>query len=348
MVRQSNADTWTASNITHNLALPGSAQGIKHYSLTMTPCYNAIPKYLAKNSYKNPSDSTPFNLAYNTDMPVFKWREHNPENAKVGQAFMAAQRIGQRSVWDGLVPLDDFKLSQEDLGRDRVLMCDVGGGTGHQCLEFRKYHPEIEGRIVTEDLQAMHNIGANRKELQQNYITLIAHDFMSAQPIHGAKVYYLRNVIHVRIVCYLILQMHSLTFLCLVELARRAQQSHPRPDLQGHGTRLHLDRGRRSYARDRRQLEAVKHGLGHDDHVGRAREDEGALQPYVRRSWTQIARCLGLRQGVWRQLHCCRTGAQQQASEHEWDYQLERWANKRYEQCLEWNDRIAGRTSFSD
>lgn len=55
----------------------------------MTPCYNAIPKFLAKTGYANPTESTPFNLAYGTDMPVFEWRRHNPENAKAGQAFTA-------------------------------------------------------------------------------------------------------------------------------------------------------------------------------------------------------------------------------------------------------------------
>ncbi|KAK3706935.1 hypothetical protein LTR37_012434 [Vermiconidia calcicola] len=164
----------------------------------MTPAYQAIPKYLAKNSYKNPTDSTktPFNLAYNTELPVFKWREQNPENYKVGQAFMAAQRIGQRSVWDGLVPLDDFKMKQEDIDNDRVMLCDVGGGSGHQCVEFRKYQPDMKGRIVTEDLFSVQNLAKNREELNKLNIEMVPHNFMQEQPVQGAKVYYLRNVIH--------------------------------------------------------------------------------------------------------------------------------------------------------
>ena len=70
-------------------------------SLTMTPAYNAIPKFLANESYRNPTTSAPFNLAYQTDLPVFKWRESHPENAKAGQAFMAAQRIGHDAHLDG-------------------------------------------------------------------------------------------------------------------------------------------------------------------------------------------------------------------------------------------------------
>lgn len=162
----------------------------------MTPAYNAIPKYLAQESYANPTKTAPFNLAYQTDLPVFKWREFNPENAKAGQAFMAAQRIGQRSVWDGMVPVDDFKLSKEDLVNNRVMICDVGGGSGHQCLDFRKHYPDLTGKIVTQDLGSMQQLSAIREELEKQNITMMPHDFFAEQPIQGAKVYYLRNVIH--------------------------------------------------------------------------------------------------------------------------------------------------------
>lgn len=162
----------------------------------MTPAYNAIPEFLAKTGYKNPVDSAPFNLAYKTDLSVFEWRKYNPKNAKVGQAFMAAQRMGQRSVWDGLVPLEDWEMSAQDLADDRVLMCDVGAGFGHQSVEFRKYHPELQGRIIAEDLPLVQNMIPNKEELKSLDITLQEHDFMTEQPIKGAKVYYLRNVIH--------------------------------------------------------------------------------------------------------------------------------------------------------
>ena len=162
----------------------------------MTPAYNAIPEFLAKTSYANPADTAPFNLAYNTDMPVFEWRKHNPENDKVGQAFMAAQRMGQRSVWDGQTPMGDFEMSNKDIARGRVLMCDVGAGLGHQSVEFRNYHPELEGRIVIEDLALVQDMITNHDELKKLDITVQQHDFMQKQPIEGAKVYYLRNVIH--------------------------------------------------------------------------------------------------------------------------------------------------------
>jgi len=196
MLKENDDGTFSASNITHNLSSPGTSAGIKHYSLTMTPAYNAIPKYLAKEGYQNPSKSAPFNLAYNTDMPVFEWRKHNPENAKAGQQFMSLQRMGQRSVWDGRVPMQDFQLSAEDKKADRAVFCDVGGGIGHQCMDLRKHNPDIQGRFITQDLPLVNDMITNKDELAQMNIETMPHNFMEGNPVKNAKVYYLRNVIH--------------------------------------------------------------------------------------------------------------------------------------------------------
>lgn len=162
----------------------------------MTKAYNSIPQFLAQTKYQNPSDSAPFNLAFNTTIPVFEWRKHNPENAKAGQDFMAAQRIGQRSVWDGRVPLVDFHMSDQDLRSRRVLVVDIGGGYGHQMVELRRQHPNMQGKTIMQDLAFVHDMRPNIEEFCSQGIEPAAHDFMQPQPVRGAKVYYLRNVIH--------------------------------------------------------------------------------------------------------------------------------------------------------
>ncbi|KAM0719636.1 hypothetical protein Q7P37_003767 [Cladosporium fusiforme] len=197
MARQGSDGKFSASNITRHLAEPTSQPGIKHYSLTMTPAYNAIPKFLAETGYRNPSASAPFNLAYKTDQSVFEWRKYNPENAKAGQAFMAAQRMGQQSIWEGnRVPLSDLRLSENDLEANRVLFVDVGGGFGHQCIDLRRLNPDLKGHMITQDLPLVHNMLDNKDDLKALDIEPMTHDFMEPQPVQGAKAYYLRNVIH--------------------------------------------------------------------------------------------------------------------------------------------------------
>lgn len=87
-------------------------------------------------------------------------------------------------------------MSSKDIARDRVLMCDVGAGLGHQSVDFRKHHPELKGRVVIEDLKLVQDMITNHDELKELNIDIQQHDFMQKQPIEGAKVYYLRNVIH--------------------------------------------------------------------------------------------------------------------------------------------------------
>ncbi len=59
-----------------------------------------------------------------------------------------------------------------------------------------KDQPNLQGRIVIEDLELVQNMLSNREELESLNITVQPHNFMQEQPITGAKVYYLRNVIH--------------------------------------------------------------------------------------------------------------------------------------------------------
>ena len=108
---------------------------------------------------------------------------------------MATQHIDQQS-WihnPELFPVKDFTLPSND--QDRVLMVDVGGGGGHQCIALRRAHPELEGRIVLQDLPGTIAV-ADQETLKDLHIEPQAHDFTSPEPVTGAKVYYLRNVLH--------------------------------------------------------------------------------------------------------------------------------------------------------
>lgn len=66
--------------------------------------------------------------------------------------------------------------------KDEVLLVDVGGGIGHDLLEFKKKIPDISGRLVLQDQP--HVI----RQIDQisNGIESIAHDFFTPQPIKGA------------------------------------------------------------------------------------------------------------------------------------------------------------------
>ncbi|KAH6613143.1 hypothetical protein C7974DRAFT_321910, partial [Boeremia exigua] len=75
MVEQVGVDMFRATNITRYLSMSGLESVVFHVTERNIALYNAIPKWLATNSYKQPQDSKnlPFNLSKNTDLHFFEW-----------------------------------------------------------------------------------------------------------------------------------------------------------------------------------------------------------------------------------------------------------------------------------
>jgi len=85
----------------------------------------------------------------------------------------------------------DYTASAED-----VLMVDVGGSSGHDLVSFRSNHPDIPGRLILQDLPEAIEAAQVAGELQAKNIEAIEHDFFTPEPITGARVYYLKMVLH--------------------------------------------------------------------------------------------------------------------------------------------------------
>lgn len=60
-----------------------------------------------------------------------------------------------------------------------MLFVDVGGGRGESLRTFRNDHPELNGRVVIEDLPKVVE--------GQEGVEVIAHDFFAPQPVKGMQ-----------------------------------------------------------------------------------------------------------------------------------------------------------------
>lgn len=91
--------------------------------------------------------------------------------------------------WLDLYPVIERLGTGLKTAGDAVTMVDVGGGLGHQVLAFKnRFH--LPGRYVVQDLaQALPNP-------RPSSVEYMVHDFTTAQPIRGARFYYLRYVPH--------------------------------------------------------------------------------------------------------------------------------------------------------
>ena len=85
----------------------------------------------------------------------------------------------------------DFYPVAERLGHglkiddSKALIVDVGGGLGHDLVEFKKKHPELPGRLILQDLPE------TIKQIDQinEGIEPTVHDFLSPQPVRGIFTY---------------------------------------------------------------------------------------------------------------------------------------------------------------
>ena len=130
-----------------------------------------------------------------TDMDVMDYLVSHPEQAAATFEVMSHQQLRGKTWMDGSVPTEEFKLSEAEVEEGRALIVDVGGGGAHQCSAFREAFPERKGRMVVQDLEVMIGLIDQQLAASIGLEPMIA-DFFSAQPVEGAKVYYLRNMLH--------------------------------------------------------------------------------------------------------------------------------------------------------
>jgi hypothetical protein len=186
-----------------------------------------LPEYLKSIHYANPADQKPafFSFAENTDMGMFEWLEHHPEQQRIFQAYQTAK--------DGV---SDFKLKpilertlgqalaiRRAAGDPPVLFVDVGAGEGRPLREVAASIPDQlagQGRIVTQDLPQVVT-----RAPESALVEAMGHDFFTPQPIRGACVYFLRAVLHnwsdaacVRILRHLLDAMEPYSRLVIVDL----------------------------------------------------------------------------------------------------------------------------------
>lgn len=75
-----------------------------------------------------------------------------------------------------------------------VLVVDVGGGVGHDLIAFKEKHPELQGKLIVQDIATVID-GIAPGSLPEG-IEAMKYDFFTPQPVKGAKAYYLSNVLH--------------------------------------------------------------------------------------------------------------------------------------------------------
>lgn len=161
------------------------------YHFVNVPMFRTLPEYLKKSGYRNPTDSYNCNWQFlnGSKENVFESLVANPVAAREFNDAMESHSKYNLTPWPEIYPtgtlLANYKL-------DRPLVVDVGGSKGHDLIKFHIRHPGTPaGSLVLQDLPGI------LSELDiPDIISVKPHDFLTPQPVRGARAYFMHNILH--------------------------------------------------------------------------------------------------------------------------------------------------------
>ena len=180
-IGQAGVDLYTANNVTRNLIVPQLEAGVNHTYDVVGSATMALPSFLAKNNYQNPTDpkNCAFQEAFHTQDSIFEWFSKHPEPLNNFNLWMTGQRDG-RVGWLDFFPFEERITRDFQRGDGAVMLVDVGGALGHEVLAIKKKYPSLPGRFVLQDLPA-----TIEQALPVPGMEAVVHDFFTEQPIKG-------------------------------------------------------------------------------------------------------------------------------------------------------------------
>lgn len=188
------APSCAVTSLAVTLASPSASGAIAYILETTFPFFGRIPAVLRDRSYAlsvGPAGSL-WKAASGTNAIYYNWLAANPERRAQFDG-MVKGFAESRQPWTEIYPTERLLQDEndDDDGKSKPVLADVGGGGRHDIDEFRRKHPGATGRLVVQDKpEVLAPININAGIAKQTY------DFFRPQPVHGAPAYFLHSVLH--------------------------------------------------------------------------------------------------------------------------------------------------------
>ena len=183
------APTPTAAALAADPAL--SAVYGEFYNQLDNPMFRSLPYFLKEKGFKNPTNVNDCNWQYwkGTSNNLFQDMGINPDMARDFHAAMQCHSKYNLTPWPEVYPTDTIVAAAKP---DHALVVDIGGSKGHDLEKSRLRHPDIpDGSLTLQDLS---EVVADVKV--DKAISAQGHDFFTPQPVKGARIYFMHNVLH--------------------------------------------------------------------------------------------------------------------------------------------------------
>jgi hypothetical protein len=152
LITRTGPDEYAPNAMTAVLTSPQASGMIINCHDGLTLMNSKLNEFFKKTAYANPTnkDASAFQHAAGTKLHYFKWI-FQPGNEEQADAFHKHMQFKTLTAkWYERV--DVKQLLGGDVGKEDVLLVDVGGDTGQDILGFHKHFPNLPGRLVLEDL----------------------------------------------------------------------------------------------------------------------------------------------------------------------------------------------------
>ncbi|OMP87153.1 Sterigmatocystin 8-O-methyltransferase, partial [Diplodia seriata] len=188
-------ETYAQTPFSTMLTHPDFIATYKHIMDEAWPAIAFMTQYFNANKWQQPTDptDTPYTFAHRTGgkevwthIAQFPDRQSNSNRAMKAQAFDSVWSIGLYPFAEKLAELSSHTDSDET-----PLVVDVGGGAGHTSKTIRELCAGVKGRVVLQDLAEV----VKDAPIVDGVVS-VAHDFFAPQPVKGARIYYLRRILH--------------------------------------------------------------------------------------------------------------------------------------------------------
>ncbi|KAI9720920.1 MAG: hypothetical protein M1828_005490 [Chrysothrix sp. TS-e1954] len=192
LIKEIDANTYEATPTSKALEKPEVFAGLDYIFNVMMPGYINFPMYMAKNKYNLPSDPTNAVWQYSTNSKGsthFEWL-NDPSHKEQLTTFtnLMSGYTMDRPAWFEFYPIEERLL--KDFTGD-VLLVDVGGGAAHDMRKFHAQFPNAKGKLICQDQEQVISTVSPEPPVYAE-----VNDFFKAQPIKGAKAYYMHSVLH--------------------------------------------------------------------------------------------------------------------------------------------------------
>lgn len=133
-------------------------------------------------------NTTAYNIAHGTDLPMYRYLQEHPERAERFARAMSRGDHANEKLLLGAFPWADYD-------RPDTTVVDVGGGTGNAARSLVSSTKHM--RCVVQDVEQTVTAGkaALPTELQSR-IEFTVHDFFEPQPTIGADVFLFARIFH--------------------------------------------------------------------------------------------------------------------------------------------------------